>query len=174
MRIFDLFGAIAALFLALSASGAAAQSADRLSAGIAANKTSLSATAADYGALSAIGAAEQEATGCYRAAEGRAANVGDLPPDALRALRECIAGAYANLLAKMERLKSLQRNAVFDYALFAETSRLLADAETPGRAAIAPFQAMLDAASAAAQHESERLVLAEMTALNNQALADGV
>lgn len=172
-RLFPIFAAALAVGALSGPPLAGADSPSRLSAAIAANKSTLSAVNADYAAVPAVQAAEQAADGCFRTASARAANLGDLDATELGALRECIAGAFAKMLARMERLKSLQRNATFDYALFAETSRLLADKKTPSKAAIAPFEAMLAAATAAAQHESERLVLARLKGLSQKISTDG-
>lgn len=173
MRIRHTSSVIVALIVGLSAGAASADSADRLSAGVAANMVSLTATKGDLAALPLVRSAGREANECYNVARARNPNLGDLGVTELRDLRECIIGVMANLLQQMEILKSLHRNATFEYAAFAETARLLTDTNTPGRAAIAPFQAMLEAARISAIHESERIVLGELQSLAGTIAQDG-
>lgn len=123
----------------------------------------LDPAARNYAAVPLVRDAGRETDWCYKN-HLTESNLGDVSNTKLMRLRQCIANAMAELIDKMIALKSLQHSARFDYALFSETARLLTVASNPGREALDPFVAMLREAEAAAQDESEKILLAEMSA----------
>lgn len=153
---------VAVLAITLGAGAAFAQSADRMSRSIAAAKSELDAAAANYAAVPAVRDAQEGGRECFQLYVHNRP-LGDLSPTQLNELRQCIYTQMTALLDRMIAMKSLQRAARFDYAVFSETTRLLTVSETPAAEALSPFVAMLRAAQGAATDESERTLLAELT-----------
>ncbi|MEO1328193.1 MAG: hypothetical protein AAFW46_00865 [Pseudomonadota bacterium] len=117
-------------------------------------------------ALEAILAAKERVGDCrLYAVPG---NIGDLTSAQLLERRDCVSAAMRRLLEKMLALTALQESGLFDYAVFSETVRLVADAQTPGRTALAPFVAMLRAAEASSI-AGERVAVAALQDLAAEA-----
>lgn len=161
MRQFAFCVALVLGGVAAAPGPAAAQSMDRFSRSLAAAKPALDVAAPNYAAIVAARAAVDESDDCRR--RFPTTTIADFSVNELKQIRFCIAEVITRLLDRMIELKSMQRAASFDYAVFSETARLLTVTDTPSEEAVAPFAAMLRAAQAAASTPSERALTAELT-----------
>lgn len=166
IKLFGASVALLAIAAALSTGPAAAQSDDRMSRSIAAAKTAIDRAAANYGAVPAARAAQEQADSCYGRHLSKA-RPADLSVTDLMALQACVGELLTRLHDRMLGLKSLQHAARFDYALFSETARVLTTSSEPSLTVISPFVAMLEAAQAASQDASQQTLLAELNQLGD-------
>ena len=98
-------------------------------------------------------------------------NLGDLSERELSKLRECVARELQSLIEKMQRLKTLQGNAAFDYAVLSEAARLIANERVPARKALEKVSAMLERSRIAAADASQRLFLARFSSFTQNIVA---
>jgi hypothetical protein len=98
-------------------------------------------------------------------------NLGDLSERELSKLRECVARALHSLVEKMQRLKTLQGNAAFDYAVLSEAARLIANERVPARKALEKVSAMLERSRVSATDASQRLFLARFSSFTQNIVA---
>lgn len=126
------------------------------------------AAAPEVAAIAAIQTARDGSRECLR--KYRPENIGDFSEADLDNLQLCIARAFSALAEEMLALKAFQNSALFDFGLFAETARLLADKSNPGAETLAPVAAMLEAAMGAAESQ-ERVAAALLADLTAEARA---